>query len=132
MSEQNTYACTRFGGGERQNLISGAPLSSRFLRISRVCILPALLFSPILEATRSLPDLHLTRLQFEIVLFFFNQPNSLCPLITDGNSISFFGSGVMLRGSGIKWDLRKAQPYDAYDKVEFDVPIGKNGDCYDR
>lgn len=38
----------------------------------------------------------------------------------------------MLRGSGFKWDLRKVQPYDAYDKVEFDVPIGKNGDCYDR
>ena len=38
----------------------------------------------------------------------------------------------MLRGSGIKWDLRKSQPYDAYDQVEFDVPIGKNGDCYDR
>jgi len=41
-------------------------------------------------------------------------------------------SGVMVRGSGIKWDLRKSQPYDAYDKVEFTVPIGKNGDCYDR
>lgn len=41
-------------------------------------------------------------------------------------------SGVMLRGSGIKWDLRKVQPYDAYDKVEFDVPIGSKGDCYDR
>ena len=38
----------------------------------------------------------------------------------------------MLRGSGIKWDLRKVQPYDAYDQVEFDVPIGKRGDCYDR
>ena len=38
----------------------------------------------------------------------------------------------MLRGSGIKWDLRKTQPYDAYDKVEFDVPIGRKGDCYDR
>ena len=38
----------------------------------------------------------------------------------------------MLRGSGVKWDLRKAQPYDAYDKVEFDVPVGKHGDCYDR
>ena len=38
----------------------------------------------------------------------------------------------MLRGSGIKWDLRKAQPYDAYDLVEFDVPVGKNGDTYDR
>ena len=43
-----------------------------------------------------------------------------------------FTSGVLLRGSGIKWDLRKSQPYDAYDQVDFDVPIGKNGDCYDR
>ncbi|KAG8325463.1 NADH dehydrogenase Fe-S protein subunit 2 ndufs2 [Homalodisca vitripennis] len=41
-------------------------------------------------------------------------------------------SGVMLRGSGIKWDLRKSQPYDAYDLVEFDVPVGSKGDCYDR
>jgi NADH dehydrogenase (ubiquinone) Fe-S protein 2 len=41
-------------------------------------------------------------------------------------------SGVMLRGSGIKWDLRKSQPYDAYHLVDFDVPIGTNGDCYDR
>jgi NADH dehydrogenase (ubiquinone) Fe-S protein 2 len=38
----------------------------------------------------------------------------------------------MVRGSGIKWDIRKTQPYDAYDKVEFDVPIGVNGDCFDR
>lgn len=38
----------------------------------------------------------------------------------------------MLRGSGIKWDLRKSQPYDKYDEVEFDVPIGSKGDCYDR
>lgn len=41
-------------------------------------------------------------------------------------------SGVMLRGSGIMWDLRKTQPYDAYDRMEFDVPIGVHGDCYDR
>ena len=41
-------------------------------------------------------------------------------------------SGVMVRGSGIKWDLRKVQPYDAYDQVDFDVPIGRHGDCYDR
>lgn len=38
----------------------------------------------------------------------------------------------MLRGSGIKWDLRKTQPYDAYHLVDFDVPIGARGDCYDR
>ena len=41
-------------------------------------------------------------------------------------------SGVMLRGSGVKWDLRKTQPYDAYDKIDFDIPIGTNGDVYDR
>lgn len=41
-------------------------------------------------------------------------------------------SGPMLRGSGIGWDLRKSQSYDVYDKMEFDIPIGKHGDCYDR
>lgn len=41
-------------------------------------------------------------------------------------------SGVMLRGSGILWDLRKTQPYEIYDKLDFDIPIGTNGDCYDR
>ena len=38
----------------------------------------------------------------------------------------------MIRGSGIPWDLRKAQPYDSYEEFDFDIPIGKNGDCFDR
>jgi NADH-quinone oxidoreductase subunit D len=41
-------------------------------------------------------------------------------------------SGVMVRGSGAAWDLRKAQPYECYAELDFDIPIGKNGDCYDR
>jgi NADH-quinone oxidoreductase subunit D len=41
-------------------------------------------------------------------------------------------SGVMVRGSGAAWDLRKAQPYECYAEMEFDIPVGKNGDCYDR
>ena len=41
-------------------------------------------------------------------------------------------SGPMLRGSGVEWDLRKKQPYEVYDEVEFDIPVGVNGDCYDR
>lgn len=53
-------------------------------------------------------------------------------VVTAEDAILMGFSGPMLRGSGINWDLRKVQPYDAYDKVEFDVPIGTNGDCYDR
>ena len=41
-------------------------------------------------------------------------------------------SGAMLRGSGIEWDLRKKQPYEVYDRLDFDIPVGVNGDCYDR
>ena len=41
-------------------------------------------------------------------------------------------TGPMLRGSGIAWDLRKKQPYEVYDKMDFDIPLGVNGDCYDR
>ena len=41
-------------------------------------------------------------------------------------------TGPMLRGSGVEWDLRKKQPYEVYDKMEFDIPVGVNGDCYDR
>lgn len=41
-------------------------------------------------------------------------------------------TGAMLRGSGIEWDLRKKQPYEVYDKLKFDIPVGVNGDCYDR
>jgi len=53
-------------------------------------------------------------------------------IVTAEEALNYGMSGVMLRGSGIKWDLRKTQPYDAYDKVDFDVPIGVKGDCYDR
>jgi NADH dehydrogenase (ubiquinone) Fe-S protein 2 len=53
-------------------------------------------------------------------------------VVSAADAINYSFSGVMLRGSGVPWDVRKSQPYDAYDKVEFDVPVGVNGDCYDR
>ncbi|KAH9466661.1 hypothetical protein MJO28_000722 [Puccinia striiformis f. sp. tritici] len=52
--------------------------------------------------------------------------------VTVSDALNYGFSGVMLRGSGVPWDIRKSHPYDAYDQVEFDVPVGKNGDCYDR
>ncbi len=53
-------------------------------------------------------------------------------VLTGTECIALGATGPVLRGSGVKWDLRKAQPYAAYDKFEFDIPIGKNGDTYDR
>ena len=53
-------------------------------------------------------------------------------ILSAREALDYGFSGVMVRGSGIKWDLRKVQPYDAYDQVDFDVPIGRHGDCYDR
>tara|TARA_Y100000389_G_scaffold158294_1_gene159696 strand:- start:20992 stop:22200 length:1209 start_codon:yes stop_codon:yes gene_type:complete len=53
-------------------------------------------------------------------------------IVTKEQALSYGFSGPMLRGSGVAWDLRKSQPYEVYNKMEFDVPIGKNGDCYDR
>ncbi|KAJ3173638.1 NADH dehydrogenase [ubiquinone] iron-sulfur protein 2 [Geranomyces variabilis] len=52
--------------------------------------------------------------------------------VTAQEAIDYSFSGVMLRGSGIAWDLRKEAPYDAYADMEFDIPVGTNGDCYDR
>lgn len=53
-------------------------------------------------------------------------------VVSAEDAMNFGFSGVMLRGSGIPWDLRKTQPYEVYDQMEFDVPVGTNGDCYDR
>jgi NADH-quinone oxidoreductase subunit D len=48
------------------------------------------------------------------------------------DAVAYGVTGPVLRGSGVKWDIRKVQPYEAYDKVEFEVPIGQQGDTYDR
>lgn len=53
-------------------------------------------------------------------------------VVTSDDAIKWGFSGVMARGSGLIWDLRKTQPYEIYNQLDFDIPIGKNGDCYDR
>jgi NADH-quinone oxidoreductase subunit D len=53
-------------------------------------------------------------------------------IISAAEALDWGFTGPMLRGSGVPWDLRKAQPYMVYDRMKFDVPIGKTGDCYDR
>lgn len=53
-------------------------------------------------------------------------------IVTKNEALSWGFSGVMLRASGVPWDLRKKFPYEIYNKLHFDIPVGTNGDCYDR
>ena len=53
-------------------------------------------------------------------------------VVTPERAIALGFTGPMLRGSGVEWDLRKKQPYAVYDRVDFDIPVGTTGDCYDR
>ena len=53
-------------------------------------------------------------------------------VVTGEEALNWGFSGPMLRGSGIPWDLRKTEPYDVYSSLNFNVPVGKHGDCYDR
>ena len=62
----------------------------------------------------------------------FKQRNVDIGIVSKQDALDYSFSGVMLRGSGVAWDLRKSQPYDCYNQMEFNIPVGKNGDCYDR
>src|ERR1700710_21799 len=62
----------------------------------------------------------------------FKQRNVDIGIVSVDEAMAWGFSGVMLRGSGIPWDLRKAQPYECYEEMEFDAPVGRNGDTYDR
>ena len=62
----------------------------------------------------------------------FKQRNVDIGVVSKQDALDYSFSGVMLRGSNVAWDLRKTQPYDCYDQFDFKIPVGKNGDCYDR
>ena len=62
----------------------------------------------------------------------FKQRNVDIGIVTKEDALEYSFTGVMMRGSGIPWDLRKSQPYECYDQLGFKIPVGKNGDCYDR
>ncbi len=62
----------------------------------------------------------------------FKQRNADIGVVTVDDIQKWGYSGVMVRGSGLAWDLRRSQPYECYDEFDFKIPVGKNGDCYDR
>ena len=62
----------------------------------------------------------------------FKQRNVDIGIVSKEDAIRWGFSGPMIRASGIPWDIRRSQPYEVYDRMEFDIPVGTNGDCYDR
>jgi len=62
----------------------------------------------------------------------FKQRNVDIGVVTKQDALDWGFSGVMVRGSGMAWDLRRSQPYEVYNELDFKIPLGKNGDCYDR
>ena len=62
----------------------------------------------------------------------FKQRNIDIGVVSEDEALDLGFSGVMVRGSGLAWDLRRSQPYEMYNELDFHIPVGKNGDCYDR
>ena len=94
--------------------------------------LPPKLLEDILQWTHEFPDFlsDLDGLLTENRIF--KQRNVDIAKISEEEILEWGFSGVMVRGSGLAWDLRRAEPYECYSEMEFEIPIGMNGDCYDR
>jgi len=128
-----------WGFEEREKLmvfyerVCGARLHAAYYRVGGVHQdLPDGLADDIFEWTEQFPqvleDLHNLITENRI----FKQRNVDIGVFDQEQALDWGMSGVMLRSTGLAWDLRKAQPYEVYSDLEFDIPIGKNGDCYDR
>ena len=79
-----------------------------------------------------LPRLFEQALELVVDNRIFKQRNVDIAIVSKEDAIKWGFSGPMIRAAGVPWDLRKSQPYDVYDRMEFDIPVGTKGDCYDR
>jgi NADH-quinone oxidoreductase subunit D len=128
-----------WGFEERERLmafyerVSGARMHAAYFRVGGVHRdLPAGLTDDILEFCDDLPavldDIEGLLTENRI----FKQRNVDIGVISLEDAMDWGFTGVMVRGSGAAWDLRKSEPYEVYEDMDFDIPVGKNGDCYDR
>ncbi|HRO14504.1 MAG TPA: NADH-quinone oxidoreductase subunit D [Paracoccus sp. (in: a-proteobacteria)] len=128
-----------WGFEEREKLMdfyeraSGARLHAAYFRPGGVHQdLPPQLLDDIdawaVQFPRVIDDLHVLLTENRI----FKQRNVDIGVVREQDILDWGYSGLMVRGSGLAWDLRRSQPYECYDEFEFEVPVGTNGDCYDR
>jgi NADH-quinone oxidoreductase subunit D len=113
--------------------VSGARLHAAYFRPGGVHQdLPAGLDQRIMDWTETFPKVLADMEELLIDNRIFKQRNVDIGVIDAEEALEWGFSGAMLRGSGVPWDLRKSQPYEVYDRMDFQVAIGKHGDCYDR
>jgi NADH-quinone oxidoreductase subunit D len=113
--------------------VSGARLHAAYFRPGGVHRdMPAGLADEIAEFCRTFPGFIDDTESLLTENRIFKQRTVDIGVISQEDALDWGLSGPMLRGSGLPWDLRKSQPYDVYDRMDFDIPVGKNGDCYDR
>jgi NADH-quinone oxidoreductase subunit D len=128
-----------WGFEEREKLMefyeaaSGARLHSNYYRAGGVAKdLPAGLEARIAEWAETFPKFIDELENLLTTNRIWKQRTVDIGIITPEDALAWGFTGPCLRASGMAWDLRRSQPYDMYDHVEFDVPVGRNGDCYDR
>jgi len=113
--------------------VSGARLHAAYFRPGGVHQdLPAGLDQRVMDWTETFPKVLADMEELLIDNRIFKQRNVDIGVIDAEEALEWGFSGAMLRGSGVPWDLRKSQPYEVYDRMNFQVAIGKHGDCYDR
>jgi NADH-quinone oxidoreductase subunit D len=120
-------------GMEFYERVSGARLHANYFRTGGVARdMPAGLAEDMMDWIEQLPH-HVADLEGLLSENrIFKQRTVDIGIVKKSEALDWGFTGPMLRGSGVAWDLRKSQPYEVYDKLDFDVPIGKTGDCYAR
>jgi NADH-quinone oxidoreductase subunit D len=128
-----------WGFEEREKLmvfyerVSGARLHSAYFRPGGVHQdMPPGLADDLMAWTETFPKVLQDLETLVVENRIFKQRNVDIGLVSVEDALNWGFTGPMIRGSGVAWDLRKSQPYDVYDRMDFDVIVGKHGDCYDR
>ncbi|WP_438731445.1 NADH-quinone oxidoreductase subunit D [Parasphingorhabdus sp. DH2-15] len=112
---------------------SGARMHSAWFRPGGVHQdVPLKLLTDIADFLDTFPKLFEDAMSLVVDNRIFKQRNVDIATVSKDDAIKWGFSGPMIRGSGIAWDLRKSQPYDVYDRMDFEIPVGTRGDCYDR
>lgn len=120
-------------GMEFYERVCGARLHANYFRPGGVAFdLPAGLLDDMLEWVEELPKFIADMESLLTNNRIFKQRTVDIGTVTKADALDWGFSGPMLRGSGVAWDLRKSQPYDSYEEFDFDIPVGKTGDCYAR